>query len=71
MYGSVAAVDIVKLVQDEAKLHIEKRMVQLKHHIKEVGVHTINLKLNEGVLASFTLKVVAEGVVEDQAAPNA
>jgi large subunit ribosomal protein L9 len=73
MYGSVAAADVVKLLGDEAKLHIEKRMVLLKHPIKQVGVHTIELKLNEGVPASFTLKVIAEGAenAEEQAAPNA
>lgn len=73
MYGSVTAADIVKLLQDESKLHIEKKMVQLKHPIKEVGVHTIELKLNEGVPATFTLKVIAEGVVnaEESQAPNA
>ena len=64
MYGSVAVVDIIKLLEDEAKIHVEKRMVQLKHPIKEIGVHTIHLKLNEGVPASFTLKVMAEGATE-------
>lgn len=64
MYGSVAIVDIVKLLQDEAKIHVEKRMVQLKHPIKKLGVHTIELKLNEGVPASFTLTIIAEGATE-------
>ncbi len=73
MYGSVAVVDIIKLLEDEAKIHVEKRMVQLKHPIKEIGVHTIHLKLNEGVPASFTLKVMAEGATEatENTAPNA
>jgi large subunit ribosomal protein L9 len=64
MYGSVATADIIKLLQDEAKLHVEKRMIQLKHPVKTVGEHTIQLKLNEGVPATFILKVVAEGAKE-------
>lgn len=60
MYGSVAAVDIVHLLQKEAGITIERRMILLPHPIKEIGVHTIKLKLKEGVPASFTLKVVPE-----------
>ncbi len=73
MYGSVAAVDIVKMLQENANLHVEKRMVHLKHPIKAVGVHTIELKLKEGVAATFTLKVVAENQAEEAEtpAPNA
>jgi len=60
MYGSVSSVDIVNLLQEQEKIAIEKRLVQLKHPIKETGVHDIVLKLNEGVTASFKLKVVPE-----------
>lgn len=73
MYGSVAVIDILKLLEEQAKIHVEKRMVQLKHPIKEVGSHTIHLKLNEGVTASFTLQVMAEGATQatENTAPNA
>lgn len=62
MYGSVSVTDIVHLMQEQAGIKIEKREIQLKHAIKETGVHTINLKLNEGVISSFTLKIVPEDV---------
>ena len=64
MYGSVAATDLVKLLDEQVKLHVEKRMIQLKHPIKELGSHVIHLKLNEGVPAQFTLQVNAEGAIE-------
>lgn len=64
MYGSVSSLDIVHLLQQQMGVELEKRSVQLQHAIKEVGVHTINLKLKEGVTASFTLKVVPEEGVE-------
>lgn len=56
MYGSVAALDIVTAFEKEG-FQLERKNVVLPHPIKEVGVHTIQLKLKEGVPASFTLKI--------------
>ncbi len=60
MYGSVSALDVVHLLQEQTNITLEKRYIQLKHAIKEIGVHTINVKLKEGVTASFTLKIIPE-----------
>ncbi len=60
MYGSVSALDVVHLMQEQAAVAIEKRFVQLAHPIKEVGVHVVKLKLKEGITTSVTLKVVPE-----------
>jgi large subunit ribosomal protein L9 len=56
LYGSVTAVDVVKILEKEG-VEIEKRSVVLAHPIKELGDHTIKLKLKEGVLASFVLSI--------------
>lgn len=66
MYGSVSIADIVELLREQASTEIEKRALQLKHPIKEVGVHTIHVKLKEGVATTFTVKVVPEGSEENQ-----
>lgn len=60
MYGSVTAHDVQHLVQDELKVILDKKSIQLKHPIKSIGVHTIHVKLNEGVTTSFTLTIEAE-----------
>jgi large subunit ribosomal protein L9 len=62
MYGSVAALDIVRLFEKEG-IAIERRHVLLPLPIKALGVHSINLKLKEGVPAHFTLKVHSGGEV--------
>jgi large subunit ribosomal protein L9 len=62
MYGSVSITDILHLLQQHAGVALEKRSVLLKHPIKELGVHTIGVKLKEGVSGSFMLKVMAEQV---------
>jgi large subunit ribosomal protein L9 len=60
MYGSVSSTDIIHLLQEQASLVVEKKFIQLKHSLKETGVHTINLKLKEGVTSSFKLAIVSE-----------
>lgn len=60
MYGSVTAHDIAELLQSQANIDLEKRAIVLKHPIKVVGVHKINVKLKEGVTTALTLKVMSE-----------
>lgn len=60
MYGSVNAHDIAELLQEQQKVELDKRQIQLKHPIKATGVHEISVKLKEGVVASFHLKVMTE-----------
>ncbi len=59
MYGSVGATDIVKICAAQG-LEIEKKSVVLAHPIKTVGVHNIQLKLKEGVIATIKLNVCGD-----------
>lgn len=65
MYGSVTFHDIIQLFEKEG-IKLEKRNIVLAQPIKELGVFNLKLKLKEGVPASFTLKVVKEGFVEEE-----
>lgn len=65
MYGSVSALDVARMLQDKG-VAVEKRNVALAHPIKELGIHHIHLKLNEGVAAEVLLKILPEGVSEEQ-----
>jgi large subunit ribosomal protein L9 len=65
LYGSVGPNDIVSMLEKQG-VGVEKASVQLKKSIKDVGVHEIHLKLKEGVVATFTLKIIAEGAVEKE-----
>jgi large subunit ribosomal protein L9 len=60
MYGSVTAHEIVHLLQEQKQLELDKKNILLKHPIKTTGVHTIPVKLKEGVTTSFHLKVMSE-----------
>lgn len=60
MYGSVSINDVLHLINESLKTELEKKMVQLKAPIRSIGIYTIDLRLKEGVVASFTLKVMTE-----------
>ncbi len=60
MYGSVNQTDIIRLLQDQHNIELEKKNVLLKHPVKEIGETEIELKLKEGVRASVLLKVTPE-----------
>lgn len=73
MYGSVTTLDISRLLQERG-YGIERRQVLLPQPIKNLGRHTINLRLKENVPATFVLEVTPEGgplpVKEAPAAPK-
>lgn len=73
MYGSVSAHDVADLMQSQANITVEKRSIVLKHPIKVLGVHKINVKLKEGVVATVTLKVMSEEgqFADEETAPAA
>ncbi len=62
MYGSVAAMDIARMLQEQG-FNVEKRHIILPMPIKTVGTHEINIRLNEGVAAAVTLEIAAETIV--------
>lgn len=67
MYGSVSAVDIVKLCAKEG-VELERKNIVLPHPIKELGKHALTLKLKEGVPAVLKLNICGDRVVR-KAAP--
>lgn len=60
MYGSVSAADLAGLIEGACGVKLEKRAVQLRQPVRELGDHRIAIKLKEGVKATVTLKVEAE-----------
>jgi large subunit ribosomal protein L9 len=58
LYGSVTSTDIV---EDLAKkgFEIDKRKVQLPEPLKQLGEHTVPVKLHHDVVAQLSVKVVA------------
>ena len=63
MYGSVGPADISELLAAKG-IDVDKRFVRLHAPFKEVGIHTVNLKLKEGIDAFVKLKIRGEGMTD-------
>ncbi len=69
MYGSVSALDVFHLFQ-EKEIAIEKRNIDMKKPIKDIGISTVQIKLKEGVTAKINLKITGEGMPEVELPPE-
>lgn len=56
LFGSVTSSDIADVLQ-KGGLDIDKRKIEMKEHIKELGVHTVAVKLHREVQANLKVKV--------------
>lgn len=65
LYGSVASADIVKILEEQEGIKIERKHVLLPKPIKSLGVFDVQLKLKEDVPATFKLKVDGETKVRE------
>lgn len=64
LYGSVVAIDIVKVLAGEG-YEIDRKNVVLAKSIKTVGLYEIQLRLKENVPATFKLKVKGDKVIQE------
>ncbi|QVL58188.1 MAG: 50S ribosomal protein L9 [Simkaniaceae bacterium] len=65
LYGSIATVDIVKILSEQEGLTIERKNVILPKPIKMVGIYDIELRLKENVPATFKLRVQGENKIQE------
>jgi large subunit ribosomal protein L9 len=59
LFGSVTAAHVVDLLAEKG-FEIDRRKIALREHIKEVGEHTVPVRLRNELVAELTLKVSAE-----------
>ena len=57
LFGSVTAVDIVEAVQAQTGIELDRRKVHLADPIREVGQHTVTVKLHADVEFPVTVDV--------------
>jgi len=59
LFGSVTASDIAEAVQAQTGAVVDRRRIHLEEPIKSLGVHSVPVRLHEGVDAQVTVEVVA------------
>ncbi|QVL55306.1 MAG: 50S ribosomal protein L9 [Simkaniaceae bacterium] len=65
LYGSVTSSDIVKILEDQESVTIERKNVILPKPFKTVGIFDVNLRLKEDVEATFKLRIEGETKVQE------
>src|SRR6056297_99910 len=58
LFGSITSMDIAKALKKDHKLSVDKRKIIMDGHIKEMGLHEVEVKLHPEVTAKLKVKVV-------------
>lgn len=60
IFGGVSAKEIADLLKANYNIEVDKKKIDLKETIKTLGLHTINIKLYEGVIGKLKVDVIAK-----------
>ena len=58
LFGSITEKDISDKLNNEKKIKIDKKKIQLKIPVKALGVYTAELKIYEGIIAKLNINVL-------------
>ena len=59
IFGGVSSKEIAQELENQYKIVIDKKKIDLKETIKTVGIRTIEIKLFEGIIGKLKVHVVA------------
>ena len=59
IFGGVSAKDISENLEKQHKIKVDKKKIDLKEAIKTLGVHSVDVKLFEGVYGKIKVDVVS------------
>ena len=60
IFGSVSSIEVMEELKKHG-IHVEKQMIQMEH-IKEIGTHSVKIKLYPGVEANLKIRVVPKEI---------
>ena len=60
LFGSVSSKEIAAALQEQHQLEVDKKKIVLEEPIKELGVHTVKIKLHKDVAANVTVNVIED-----------
>ncbi|NLY91575.1 MAG: 50S ribosomal protein L9 [Firmicutes bacterium] len=61
LFGSITGKDIVDRIQQETKIELDKKQLNLPETIKTMGEHEVTVNLYRGVTATVKIRVIPEG----------
>jgi large subunit ribosomal protein L9 len=60
LFGSVTEADIVNAIRTATNISLDRHMISMAEHLKELGTATVTATLFEGVEATVNVEVVAK-----------
>ena len=60
IFGGVSSKEIVQELEKQYKIIIDKKKVELKETIKNLGIQTVEIKLFEGVVGKLKVNVLSQ-----------
>ena len=57
LFGAITAKEIAETLKKDYNITVDKKKIMLQESIKTAGTQTIEIKLNEGVIAKLTITV--------------
>ncbi|MFZ3172569.1 MAG: 50S ribosomal protein L9 [Carboxydocellales bacterium] len=60
LFGSITNKDITDNLAKQHKITLDKKKIELKEHIKALGVYPVNVKLHPNVQTTFKVQVTEE-----------
>ena len=58
IFGGVTSKEIAEKLKTEQKIEVDKKKIHLEETIKVLGVHIVDIKLDEGVVAKLKVNVI-------------
>jgi len=60
LYGKIAEKELIKELEDAAKIKVDKKQIELDKPIKTVGKHEFKVKLSDDVAATVKVEIKAK-----------
>jgi large subunit ribosomal protein L9 len=60
LFGSVTEADIVNAIRTATNISLDRHMIHMVEHIKELGTQSVKATLFDGVVASVNVDVIAK-----------
>lgn len=58
IFGSITSKEITTELKKQYNIEIDKKKIQLKEPIKELGIFTIDIKLYEGIIGKLKIDII-------------
>ena len=59
IFGSITSKEIATELKNQKSIEIDKKKINLKEPIKELGIFTIDVKLYEGIIGKLKINIIA------------